>query len=1098
MRLAIFPLRLKIRNIRNFPISLENLVSFDSVNVTIPLRSLLQKKKNIDIEIVKPIFILNDSLLKNLSKQQPFTSSFNVLHIDIEDGQLVYSSDEIDVVMKNFMLKSSKKTAKTAFQLQSPHLSVRLLINGKKIPLEGNLNSEFRDLGDSIRITHWIWQTRDILFHANGKIFKDGSMAVNTVIKGAPEEILEPLMGDFIVRGSVFGNARVYRSKKGKLWVQGDFSSPSLQVKGEMFQTFSGSVSWDNQTLHLNLNSRFLSGGRPSSCTIDSVHGEVGIVIQNASAASFAKIVDIADVAPLEGTVRKTDIRINEKSIRGTALIDRGDEPSAPESPFRITGEVAFQKVNQSKEFRFSAEKVVFNDGQFSITGKTNSAQKTADIRIDAVLTRLEHIHPLADFYLGLNLKAWRLEKGTGNFGLTLVRRGGRRQIKSRLTLDHFLSRGQDISSLSGEIENSGTITNGEFLIQSDDLQGKASARIDPLGTSITFRDIKGESQKIIRLLDLTTPLKGMATGDFTYGKNARSKEESVTGRFKADRLFFIDNPLDNVQADIRSNMFNVELNNLNFQYKSGVGRAEVLIDYEKKSFAVSGSIKNVNISEISSDFKGKGDLEIKGQGTFFKDPLQLHLRLYNLYYYNDRPFEVKGDAQILTDFSDYSIASRGEVANAVSQSPFAIEIQQKNSRYTGSFSLNLKDLNLLIPWKNNDGEMKLLGQIVSDAKGEAGAQGVATFSGETLAFPNFSHSLNNFQGFITFNNGQFVLQSLTAEMGSGKIQGNGHVILKNSRIQDLNFNLIGKEMVLYPMDKTHCKLNADLTLKYLNGQLLLQGTMNFLSAVWEREIAEGVSFYTRSELSPAESKMLNLLQFDIKLIGEDDIQMNNSLGKINGRFNLQLSGTNEFPILTGAIESRNGEIFFSGRTFNVIKAKLVFANKFFIDPMVNLEAEAFIQNYRIRFAITGTANHPKPEFVSSPPLPPQDILALISLGEMYKRSGSTEYSSQMGSTAMISSKLTENIKNRANKILGIDLLRIDPLLTGQSSISTSRLTVGKSIGKDLIIVYSTNLGTSKQEILYFQYQLSPAFSLIGMKNEEGKYSIDFRFKKRR
>ena len=368
----------------------------------------------------------------------------------------------------------------------------------------------------------------------------------------------------------------------------------------------------------------------------------------------------------------------------------------------------------------------------------------------------------------------------------------------------------------------------------------------------------------------------------------------------------------------------------------------------------------------------------------------------------------------------------------------------------------------------------------------------MATFSGETLSFPNFSHSLNNFQGFITFRNGQFVLQSFTAEMGTGRMQGNGYVAIEDAQVKDLNFNLIGKEMVLYPMDRTHCKLNADLTLKYLNRQLLLQGTLNFLSATWEREIEEGISFYTRSELSPAESKILDLLQLDIKLIGEDDVWMNNSLGKIRGKFNLQLTGTNEFPILTGTIESRSGEIFFSDRPFSVLKAKLVFSNKYFIDPLVNIESETFIQNYRIRFDIKGTTQHPKPEFVSSPPLPPQDILALISLGEMFKRSGSTEYSSQMGSTAMISSKLTENIKNRANKILGIDLLRLDPLLTGQSSISTSRLTIGKSIGKDLIVVYSTNLASSKQEILYFQYQLSSTLSLIGMKNEDGKYSLDF------
>ena len=175
-----------------------------------------------------------------------------------------------------------------------------------------------------------------------------------------------------------------------------------------------------------------------------------------------------------------------------------------------------------------------------------------------------------------------------------------------------------------------------------------------------------------------------------------------------------------------------------------------------------------------------------------------------------------------------------------------------------------------------------------------------------------------------------------------------------------------------------------------------------------------------------------------------------------------------------------------------------MFNNNFFIDPLIHIESEAFIQNYRIRFDIRGSASRAKPELVSSPPLPPQDILALISLGEVFKRSGSTEISSQQGSTAMVTTKLTEEIKNRANKLLGINLLRIDPVLSGQSAVDTSRLTIGKTISKDLVVVYSTNLSTSRQEILYLQYQLSPAISLIAMRNEEGRYSLDLRLRSRR
>ena len=77
----------------------------------------------------------------------------------------------------------------------------------------------------------------------------------------------------------------------------------------------------------------------------------------------------------------------------------------------------------------------------------------------------------------------------------------------------------------------------------------------------------------------------------------------------------------------------------------------------------------------------------------------------------------------------------------------------------------------------------------------------------------------------------------------------------------------------------------------------------------------------------------------------------------------------------------------------------------------------------------------------------------------------------------MVTTKLTEEIKKRANSLLGINRLRIDPILSGQSVLDTSRLTIGKTISKDLVVVYSTNLSTSRQEILYLQYQLSPAIS---------------------
>jgi autotransporter translocation and assembly factor TamB len=442
-------------------------------------------------------------------------------------------------------------------------------------------------------------------------------------------------------------------------------------------------------------------------------------------------------------------------------------------------------------------------------------------------------------------------------------------------------------------------------------------------------------------------------------------------------------------------------------------------------------------------------------------------------------------------------LSTSGELLNPTGAAPFSLEISRKAARYSGSFNFKLIDLALLIPWKNNVGTVRLLGQIYSDNAGGINARGVATFSGQTLSLPNFSHSLDNFQGTVTFVNKTFLLQSLTGEMGGGKVEGHGQLVMGPRGLQSMNFNLQGKNLRLYPMDRTSCLVSPDLNLKYLQEKLLLSGTLAFQSIDWQREIDEGFVFSTRSELSTTESKIREMLQLDIGL-SCDNILMSNSLGRIRGKFKLRLTGNADFPILNGTCEGTQGEIYFSDRSFNLLKAKLVFNNKFIIDPLITIESEAFIQNYRIRFDIRGSASHAKPELVSSPPLPPQDIMALISLGEVFKRSNSTEVSSQQSSTAMITTKLTEEIKNRANKLLGINLLRLDPYLAGQSSLVASRLTIGKTISKDLVVVYSTNLSTSRQEIVYLQYQLSPAISLIAMRNEEGRYSLDLRLRARR
>jgi hypothetical protein len=1085
-----------MRNIKNLPIKNENLVSFAGVNVYLPPTALFTKKKAISIEIIRPRFILTDSLLQGKALEGGLGSTFTINRVGIRNGELLFKGQDIQCQLLDFSLQSGSLSDGFSFQVDSPHLKVTLPVSGKPVTLEGNVTGEVRQQGTDWKISRITWQTRNILFNINGRILPHGTYQFSLSAQGNPENILQPLLDELTVKGLTYASARIARAEDGKVQVAADFTSPSCRIKENHCANLSGKVSWDSQDRNLELEAAFDTELARSALRLASKDNRTRITIQDLPAASVADILDISQDAPLAGIVRRGSLEIDPRFIRGQAELDA--TPTRPLSqPFVIKGIFDFQRDKEAKRTTFSGQRLQAGAGEISISGQTDTRARTTTVRINASLKKLENVAAYSAYYLDIDLLPWKLSGGGGVFELVLDRRQGRKRIDSRFRMADFQANRQTVSALRGEVHHTPPATSGTFDIAARDLNSRADLDIAAGRTTIRFPDLAGEARKIMRILSLEVALDGRIAGDFTYSTGKALKEPEVRGRFTAARLDFMGFALERVKGSLRSNLQGIDLTDLDFTYKGGRAQAGVLIDFGRKKFDLQGRIAGMDAARLFGGFSGRADLEISGRGEFLKDPLEISYRISKIDFPGERGFSISGKGKILTDFSDFQLTTSGEALNASGVSPFSLEINRKASRYSGSFNFNLLDLNLLIPWKNNIGSVRLLGQIYSDNKGGINGRGVAVFSGRTLSLPNFSHSLDNFQGTVTFVNKTFSLQSLTGEMGGGKVEGNGQLIMGPAGMQSMTFNLQGKDLRLYPMDRASCLVNPNLTLRYEQRKLLLSGTLAFQAVDWQREIDERIVFSTRSELSTAESKIREMLGLDIALTSEN-ILMQNSLGRIRGRFKLRLTGTASFPILTGTCEGSQGEILFSDRPFHLLKAKLVFNNKIFIDPLINIESEAFIQNYRIRFDIRGSASRAKPELTASPPLPPQDILALISLGEVFKRQRSTEVSSQQGGTAMVTNKLTEEIQSRANKLLGINLLRIDPVLPGQSAVDTSRLTIGKTIFKDLVVVYSTNLSTSRQEIVYLQYQLSPTISLIAMRNEEGRYSLDLRLRSRR
>ena len=173
------------------------------------------------------------------------------------------------------------------------------------------------------------------------------------------------------------------------------------------------------------------------------------------------------------------------------------------------------------------------------------------------------------------------------------------------------------------------------------------------------------------------------------------------------------------------------------------------------------------------------------------------------------------------------------------------------------------------------------------------------------------------------------------------------------------------------------------------------------------------------------------------------------------------------------------------------------FFNPMTIEPFLSFSAETYVKDYRVTFSLEGLLDKLNPEFSSSPPLPPEDVLALLALGESFKRTYHYDRSTQLSTASLLSFQLAEEAQKGAERLFSIDRFRIDPFIMGSSAEMTARLTVGKKISRNFFFLYSTNLTTQREEITRLEWELTNDFSIVGMRDEMGRISFDVKIHKR-
>ncbi len=214
------------------------------------------------------------------------------------------------------------------------------------------------------------------------------------------------------------------------------------------------------------------------------------------------------------------------------------------------------------------------------------------------------------------------------------------------------------------------------------------------------------------------------------------------------------------------------------------------------------------------------------------------------------------------------------------------------------------------------------------------------------------------------------------------------------------------------------------------------------------------------------------------------------------------MRGTLAVPSVLGRIQITEGSATYAGTKYELERGSIYFSNPVRIDPTIDLDATARVENYDITIGVHGTVTNLKPTYRSEPPLTEADIFNLLALGrtqeeaQLYQEQ-QEEAGSNPTTNALLGGALNATVSSRVGKFFGAGTVKIDPAFIGTLGNSSARITVQEPLSKQLTLVFATNVNETAQQLIQVQYQLNQEDSIVATRDESGVFSLVYKIRKR-
>jgi hypothetical protein len=326
-------------------------------------------------------------------------------------------------------------------------------------------------------------------------------------------------------------------------------------------------------------------------------------------------------------------------------------------------------------------------------------------------------------------------------------------------------------------------------------------------------------------------------------------------------------------------------------------------------------------------------------------------------------------------------------------------------------------------------------------------------------------------------------IEDLQARISGGTVGATGEIALDGGTIGAYNLTLAGRGMAVTPLEGLETVWNVDASLAGRGARGLMRGDAHLVRGTYTRDLSIApMLLKERAPQDPIEWGRELALQVDLHL--DDNLVVRSPKARVRAGGLLRVRGTVAQPTVLGTIATQDGRVTFRRNVFTLENAVVRFDDPRNLNPYLDVRATTRIRTYDVTMRLVGRVDDLSIRLTSEPPLPQEDLLALVTLGATRAELGSSGGLTFAGEAAQMVSR----------ELLGLESSTpiVDIIEFRRSEAGQTEFRVGKRLNERTTVIYSGSSAEGGQQKLRVEYQVLGPLLLGGEQSFSGGFGGDF------